>query len=135
MLRRSCLTVARVNHRTRHTVTQTNQLMHAPSICTISNRKFLQPGRCKAARAAKHARVGFLTCEGAGLEGRGEGVLAPPGHVGRHRALGYRAHAQNELGREISLLSGPMGGHCCAEATQDALVSTRQRPSSFITLL
>jgi hypothetical protein len=37
MLRRSCLISARANHRLRHTGTQINQLMRAPSICTISN--------------------------------------------------------------------------------------------------
>jgi hypothetical protein len=37
MLRRSCLISAQANHRMRHTVTQINQLIHAPSICMISN--------------------------------------------------------------------------------------------------
>jgi hypothetical protein len=37
MLRRSCLTFAQANHHMHHTVIQTNQQMHASSICTISN--------------------------------------------------------------------------------------------------
>jgi hypothetical protein len=37
MLRRFCLISAQANRRMCHTVTQINQLMHAPSICTISN--------------------------------------------------------------------------------------------------
>jgi hypothetical protein len=37
MRRRSCLSLARANHHMRHTVIRTNRLMHAPSICTISN--------------------------------------------------------------------------------------------------
>jgi hypothetical protein len=37
MLRRSCLSLARANQHMRHTVIRTNQLMHAPSICTIFN--------------------------------------------------------------------------------------------------
>jgi hypothetical protein len=38
MLRHSCLTLARANHLMCHTVIQANSLMHAPSICMISNR-------------------------------------------------------------------------------------------------
>jgi hypothetical protein len=37
MFRHSCLTLARANHLMCHTVIQTNSLMHAPSICMISN--------------------------------------------------------------------------------------------------
>jgi hypothetical protein len=37
MLLCSCLISSQANHRMRHTVAQTNQLMHARSICTISN--------------------------------------------------------------------------------------------------
>jgi hypothetical protein len=37
MFRRSCLISAQANHRMRHTVTQINQLMHAPLICTAPN--------------------------------------------------------------------------------------------------
>jgi hypothetical protein len=37
VFRHSCLTLARANHLMCHTVIQTNSLMHAPSICMISN--------------------------------------------------------------------------------------------------
>jgi hypothetical protein len=43
MLRPSCLILARANQRMHHAVTQIDQLMHAPSICTISNSVLVVP--------------------------------------------------------------------------------------------